>query len=222
MDVIEAIKKRKSIRAYQPDPVSKEILMEILEVGMRAPSAKNIQPWGITVICGALLDNIRIGNVEALMAGRMPEMEVEIDPTNVGEFKDREVALGKEIFRIMEIGREDKEKRLEWIKRGFRFFDAPTTILLSADKSVDHVRAASDIGGFAQSICLAALKHQLGTCINRQGILYPDVVRKFVDIPKSQLVYICVTIGYPDWDFPVNNMETQRASIESKVSWYGL
>jgi len=31
MDVIEAVKRRKSIRGYKPDPVPKEVLQQILE-----------------------------------------------------------------------------------------------------------------------------------------------------------------------------------------------
>ncbi len=44
MELTEAIKSRKSIRGYQPTPVPKEILAEILEVATRAPSSLNSQP----------------------------------------------------------------------------------------------------------------------------------------------------------------------------------
>ena len=45
MDIVEAIQQRKSIRAFKPDPVPKEILKEILELALRAPSWANTQPW---------------------------------------------------------------------------------------------------------------------------------------------------------------------------------
>ncbi len=45
MDVFEAIKARKSIRAYSPKPVPKELLLKIAEAAQLAPSAANIQPW---------------------------------------------------------------------------------------------------------------------------------------------------------------------------------
>ena len=44
MDVIEAIKTRKSIRGYKPDPVPREVLKEVLEIATRAPSTMNTQP----------------------------------------------------------------------------------------------------------------------------------------------------------------------------------
>ncbi len=45
MDVLEAIKTRRSIRRYKPDPVPEEALEKILEAGRWAPSASNEQPW---------------------------------------------------------------------------------------------------------------------------------------------------------------------------------
>ena len=50
MNVIEAIKTRKSIRGYRPDPVPREVLRDILEVAGRSPSAMNSQPWEFVVL----------------------------------------------------------------------------------------------------------------------------------------------------------------------------
>ena len=69
MDILEAIKLRKSIRGYKPESVPKEILREIIEIALRAPSSLNTQPWQITVIVGEVLDNIRKGNVEKFVSG---------------------------------------------------------------------------------------------------------------------------------------------------------
>lgn len=48
--VMEVIKKRWSVRAYRPDPVPEEMLMEILEAARLAPSAHNDQPWHFIVV----------------------------------------------------------------------------------------------------------------------------------------------------------------------------
>jgi len=46
------------------------------------------------------------------------------------------------------------------------------------DKSLDGaILAALDVGAIMQTICLAAVKHGLGTCIEDQGIMYPEVVK---------------------------------------------
>lgn len=74
-ETISTILKRRSVRAYRPDPVGQPELDLMLEAARHAPSAMNQQPWHFTVIrnpellrqleehCrGAFLDS----NVEAL------------------------------------------------------------------------------------------------------------------------------------------------------------
>lgn len=50
MDVLEAIKTRRSIRKYEKRPVPEELLEKILEAGRWAPSASNAQPWNFIVL----------------------------------------------------------------------------------------------------------------------------------------------------------------------------
>ena len=220
MDIVEAIRSRKSIRGYKPDPVPKEILREILDIAIRSPSAMNTQPWEITIVTGEVLDNIRRGNIEMLNSGVPPHPEVSHAPFE-DKHRQRQVDLAIQIFKLMGIAREDKEKRAEWRQRGFRLFDAPAAIILSIDKSLGELMTVLDIGAIAQTVCLTALHYGLGTCINDQGIMFPEVVRGFTRIPESKLMAICIAIGYPDWDFPANKLETNREPVESVVSWCG-
>ncbi len=221
MDVIEAIRTRKSIRGYKPDPVPKEILREILEIATRSPSTMNTQPWEITVLAGEALDNIRKANIEMLTSGNLPNPDIQMKPYE-GTYRQRQVDLAVQIFQLMGIAREDREKRDAWTARGFRFFDAPAAIILSVDNSLDPSRPLSDIGTIAQTICLAAVNYGLGTCINGQGIMFPDVVRRFTGMPESKLMILCIAIGYPDWEFPANKLETKREPIENNTTWHGF
>jgi len=50
MDLLEAIKGRRSIREFKPDPVKDEDLKRILEAGRWAPSAGNCQPSEFVVV----------------------------------------------------------------------------------------------------------------------------------------------------------------------------
>ena len=50
MEVFEAIKKRKSVRSYEPTPIPIEKLKRVLEAARMAPSAGNIQPWRFIVV----------------------------------------------------------------------------------------------------------------------------------------------------------------------------
>jgi len=217
MDVIEAIKTRKSIRGFKPTPVPRQILEEIIGIATRAPSAVNTQPWEITVVGGEALENIKKENLERLAAGEPPEGM----PHFEGKYRERQVALAIQIFKLMDITREDKEKRAKWMERGFRYFDAPAGIILSMDSSLKPV-SWFDMGTLTQTICLTAASYGLGTCIHDTGIAYPDVIRKYVPVPESSQLVISMAIGYPDWDFPANELHSERESLENVVTWCGF
>jgi len=53
MDFYEAVRLRRSIRKYKPDPVEQEKLGRVLEAARLAPSAANRQPWQFIVITDA-------------------------------------------------------------------------------------------------------------------------------------------------------------------------
>jgi len=221
MDLIEAIKSRKSIRGYKPDPVSKEVLKEILEVACRAPSSMNTQPWECTVIAGEVMEKIKQANIENFSSGVAPHPDVLRGEKYTDKYRERQVAIGVQLFQLMNIAREDREKRMEWMKRGFRFFDAPAAIILSIDESLGEV-AQFDLGAIAQTIALVALSHGLGTCIQGQGLMYSDVIRRFTGIPESKEISICLTIGFPDWDFPANKVQSEREPVDNNTTWCGI
>ncbi|MDY6907887.1 MAG: nitroreductase [Chloroflexota bacterium] len=221
MDVIEAISTRMSIRGFKPDPVPQEVLREVLEVACRAPSSMNTQSWEIAVVAGDALDGIRREGVDMLTAGTLPNPDMPSQAFE-GVYRQRQVDLAVQIFKLMGIAREDKEKRAEWMQRGFRLFDAPAAIVLSVDRSLNESWPLFDLGSIAQTICLAALAHGLGTCIQGQGVMYPEVVRKYTGIPDSKRIVVCIAIGYPDWDFPANRLKSEREPLDAVTTWRGF
>ncbi len=223
MDIIDAIFMRKSIRGFKPDPVKKSVIQEILNIAVRAPSAMNIQPWEFFVITGSTLNAMRKMLVEKLNSGSpmKPDHLVAGWPQE-SVYRNRQVELAKEIFKLMNIQREDKAKRAWWLERGFRFFDAPVAIIVVTDKSLSESGPLFDIGAVTQTLCLAALKYGLGTCIEDQGVLYPEVARELAGIPDSKRIIISVALGYPDWDFPANKLVSPREPAENLTTWVGF
>jgi nitroreductase len=223
VDIVDALRTRKSIRGFKPESVRKEILSEILEIASRAPSAVNSQAWEFFVLSGDVIEKVKRGNVEKVRSGAAGNPEHKITgwpPDSV--YRRRQVALAKQLFQLMEISREDEEKKREWMERGFRFFDAPAAIIIAVDRSTGESPPLLDIGAVMQSICLAALSRGLGTCIEDQGVMYPDVIRECADIPESKRIVISIAIGTPDWDFPANRVETVREPIDSTTTWCGF
>jgi len=50
MDLLDIIKKRRSIRRYKDKPVEEEKIKKLLEAFRWAPSAGNVQPWFVYII----------------------------------------------------------------------------------------------------------------------------------------------------------------------------
>ncbi len=221
MDIMDAVQNRVSVRGYKPDPVPKEVIKEILEASLRSPSAINTQPWEFTIVSGEMLNSIKLENIEKVK-GSCPHSEDIPVEAYTGMYKQRQIDLAVELFKLMGIKREDKAKRVEWFHRGFRFFDAPAAIIISRDRALDGTWSMFDLGAISQTICLIALKYGLGTCIESQGIFYSDVIRKFADIPEAKRIVIGIAIGYPDWDFPANKIKSERADLEGISTWVGF
>ena len=54
-EVVETIMARRSIRKYKPEPVSREILTQIMECGINAPNGQNKQSWEVRIVDNPLL-----------------------------------------------------------------------------------------------------------------------------------------------------------------------
>ncbi|MDA3896344.1 MAG: nitroreductase [Desulfobacteraceae bacterium] len=223
MNIIEAINARKSIRGFKSDPVNQATITKILETAVRAPSAMNTQPWEFFVVTGEILDNMRKQIVEKLNAGapmQPDHLVVGWPPKSI--YRDRQVDLAKQLFKLMDIQREDKDKRAQWLERGFRFFDAPVAVFVVTDKTLSESGPLFDIGAVVNNICLAALEFDLGTCIEDQGVLYPEVARELAGIPDTKRLMIAIALGYPDENFPANKVTSKREPVDQITKWVGF
>jgi len=220
MDVNEAIRNRRSIRGFKPYPVSRDIIADILELAVRAPSGKNVQPWEFIVLTGDVLRAIGEANVACLRRGEPPDPDVAIDLPR-GKYHTRNVEMAKLLYAAMDIPRRDRKKREWWWERGFRYFDAPAAIIIHIGSDVSIIDARFDLGALSQTICLAALDRGLGTCIINQGITYPKAIRAHVAVPPDNLLATAIAIGYPDPDFPANSVVSPRVPLEDITTWYG-
>jgi len=225
MELLEAIRSRKSIRAFRPDPVPERVLTELLEVATRAPSAVNLQPWEFFVVRGKTLKEVKSAYLEDYRRGELPDPDIpvgdtrDIAPVLEGVYKERQVALAKQIFTIMGITKANKQK--EWSEKMMQFYDAPAVIIVAVDRALQSNWPILDVGLVTQNIALAAPEFGLGTCIMRAVVDYPKHLRKIAEVPESKRIMIGLAIGYPDWDHPIANIKTDREEIENIVTFAG-
>jgi nitroreductase len=223
MEFDDVVLGRRSIRGYQQKPVPKELIREVIGIAMRAPSSLNTQPWNFYVVSGDVLDRIRAGNTERMLAGVPESREFRMHGAYEGEHRERQIEIAKQLFAAMGIERHDKEKRQDWVMRGFRQFDAPVSIVVTYDRSIH----CGDIGPFdcgavVNALVNAAWSRGLGCVINSQGIMQSPVVRKHAQIPDDQVIMICVAMGYPDDSFPANAVVSRRKSVDEAATFVGF
>jgi len=223
MDYDQVVNGRRSIRGYLDKPVPKPMIEEILALAMRAPTSLNTQPWNFFVVTGAVLDKIRRGNVENILAGVPDSREFRGHGAYEGAHRERQIGIAKQLFGAMGIAREDKEARQDWVLRGFRQFDAPVSIVVTYDRSIHGGDIGPfDCGGVVNALVNAAWSRGLGCVINSQGIMQSPVVREHAQIPDDQTIMICVAMGWPDEAFPANAVVSERKSVDEAARFVGF
>jgi nitroreductase len=223
MQFDEVIMGRRSIRGYLDKPVPRDLIEQVLELAMRAPSSMNTQPWYFHVITGEPLNLIRAGNTERNLAGVPHSREFRTGTAFEGVHRERQIGVAKQLFSAMGIAREDKDARLDWVLRGFRQFDAPVCVIITYDKGLaDSDDTAFDCGAVTTALVNAAWSRGLGCVINSQGIMQSPVVREHAEIPDDQVIMKAVALGWPDESFPANAVVSERKSVAEATVFTGF
>ncbi len=223
MNFDDVIRGRRSIRGYKPDPVPRALIEEVLALAMHAPSSMNTQPWNFTVVTGAPLDRIRAGNTERMIAGVPQSREFRTGEAFAGIHRERQIGVAKQLFAAMGIERDDKERRQDWVLRGFRQFDAPVCVIITYDKVLSGSDDTPfDCGAVATALVNAAWSRGLGAVINSQGIMQSPVVREYAGIAEDQVIMKSIALGWPDDSFPANAVVSTRKPVDEAARFVGF
>jgi nitroreductase len=220
MQISEAIRDRISTRAFLDKPVDKSVIGKVLELARWSPSGVNTQPWKVAVVQGTKLKELSDGLLRLQAERVKPDLDYDYYPQEwVNPYKKRRFQCGMDLYRALEIGREDKEKRLKAALNNYRFFGAPVSLFFFIDKRLGK-GSWVDMGMFIQSVMLAAREFNLGSCPQASTADYPGFVRETLGISDQDLLICGMALGYPDTDHPVNQYRTEREEVEAFCSWY--
>ena len=218
MRAIECIKSRKSIRKFKPEPVPKEVLMELINIAKWSPSYKNSQPWECIILSGAKKDAL----TEMLLK------LVEKDTKPCPDLPEPESWGASEAVRIEHHLRMRAEATgtslnapgalKEAKKANFGFYGAPHVIYLFQDATL-ALWSLFALGLFAQSLMLAANADGLGTVPQAFATDYAQDIKKFLSIPETKRLVLGISIGYPDMESPVNTFRSYRVETDEIVKW---
>ena len=219
MELREAIRSRRSIRCFLPEPVSEETIQELISESLWAPSWGNTQPWDIVVVTGEPLERFKKANKEALLSGQTSSPDIAMPKKWPDALKKRHIDLGKSIFESLSIKRDDAEGRFEYYAQMYYLFDAPALILFLIDKELSLEYAMLDVGIFLQTFFLLACNKGLGTCAFAGTVHSPELVHKHFAIPDTKLLVIGAALGWPDMSAPINRFVRKRGKLEEFVRW---
>jgi nitroreductase len=214
MKLEDAIRNRKSVRAFLPDPVPRETISKIVDLARWAPSWGNTQPWEIVVADGINAKQLADAFEEEGQKGASPRPSINMPVNFAGVYKERYMNLGKNLLTFMGIERDDKQARINNYLNMYRFFGAPCVIYLVVDGELNEPYSCLDIGSIGTTICYSALMHGLGTIYLAASMHFPDIVRGVLDIPRNKKIVIGIAIGYAKPGAPAAIFRSDRAALE--------
>jgi len=219
MSVSELMQNRYSVRSFSSKPVPKETIMSIIETARLAPSNSNTQPWHMAIVAGEPLQDLRKAIFEYSKAGGKPHPA--FPPGGVGlkgKYKQRQIDCAVGYWDVMGVTREDQAGRMKLLAKNWEFFGAPQAAFISMPETM-HRANSIDIGIFLQSFLLLCAEKGIGTIA--QGALgaFPDVVRKFADIPDGNAIMCGVSFGYEETGDIINTVRMPREDLASMSSY---
>lgn len=217
------IRARRSIRAFLPTPVSKQDLLDILNVASRAPSGTNTQPWQVHVVEGAKKQAI---TDEILSIFKNPDLlkehteEYNYYPAKwVDPYLARRRKVGFDLYGLLGIGKEDKDKMQAQGARNFQFFDAPVGLFFTIDRVMQQ-GSWFDYGMFVQNVMLAAKARGLDTCPQAAFTQFHRVIAKHLNLNPEQQLVCGMSLGYADLSKVENTLVTERESAQNFTHFY--
>lgn len=218
-EVFQAVvESRRSLRAFKPEAVDRELLERIFATAQRAPSNCNTQPWVTHVVSGETLERLRNELPERFSAMNI-SMDFPYDGQYEGVYKERQHAAAMAMYSAVGIAREDKVARNDQFMRNFTFFDAPHVAFLFLPEPFG-LREAADLGMYAQTLMLAMTANGLGSCPQTALGFHANFVREVLEIDDSDKLVFGISFGYPEDDSPVNACQTDRADVAAAVSFH--
>ncbi|KEF36896.1 nitroreductase [Schinkia azotoformans MEV2011] len=174
MDVLEAIKTRRSINRVKDIPVSKEMIEKILEAGTYAPNYHLTNPWRFFVLTGE--GRKRLGDVFVeIEKSKLPESELENSQEKLEKLKNKTLRAPV----VIVVGVEPSKKPKVLIKEEY-----------------------AAVNSCIQNMLLAAHSLGLGAIWRTGARTYHPKVRDFFNLSENGEIVAFLYLGYPDMTPP--------------------
>lgn len=189
MELLEAIKSRRSIRRYKPEEPPREVIEELLQEAQWAPSNMNLQAWNLVAVRGKERDELaRVVKESTRYIKKKLDLEF-ADKPKVIEFtmKFFENLGGAPVIVLAYIPKRKKPEEAETLEH--------------KDRDFEHLTNIQSAAAVVYNLTLLAHARGLGACWMTGPTYVAGEVNRFLGIEDQELVAI-VPIGYPDQSPP--------------------
>jgi nitroreductase/NAD-dependent dihydropyrimidine dehydrogenase PreA subunit len=194
-DLVNLMQSRRSCRNFQENPVPREMLEDLVKIGISAPSGSNCQLWTFTI----LPDRHAVEQ----LARWVGDFYVNLNRTAEKTWLRKGLKLlGKpELEQYFQNYYQSVKEGLEtWEKEGKDrlFHGAPAAIVVGSKKEASC--PAEDALLATQNMLLAAHVLGLGTCLIGfavQAMRRDRSIVRRIGIPRDEAAYAVIALGYP-------------------------
>jgi nitroreductase len=183
ISLFDAIRTMRAMRRLKPDPVPDELIREILEAAICAPSGGDRQHWRFIVV-------------------KDPEIKRQLQIRYQRAFEDLKARFHA---ALPPPGKTEAQKNRMLAARDHlteHFHEAPVLIVCCLDgDSGSGVGAGASIYPAVQNMLLAARALGLGATLTNRHLLYEKEVDEILRLPKEAHTFAIIPIGYPLGNF---------------------
>lgn len=198
LDVRSAIQQRRSIKDFKPDQIDPEIIKQLVEFAVSAPSASNLQPWRIVVVQdsekkAALAKASPDANDVSEFHPRLYERQKIIASAPITFVFTADINCWEKTPEMLEMAKEKgvyTDKEVEYLEKGIpKLFER-----LGRDKSREW--AVKDATIAATHLVLAAESFGLSSCMISHP--FDDEVKEVIEAGNMPdiAIAVLVAVGY--------------------------
>ncbi len=189
---------RRSIRDFDPEPISTEVIERLLTAACSAPSAHNRQPWRFCVILDESL-KVRLAQTmgEALWVDRIAE-GVDADEAQAEVNRSYDRISGAPVVIVICLTMEDMD----------RYLDEPRS-------HAEYLMAVQSVAMAGENLLLMAHAEGLGACWMCAPLFAQEIVREALDLPSSWEPQGMIILGHP----AQQGRDRSRMPLDRVVLW---
>lgn len=209
MEFKDVLAREHATRKFTDQRVSEKTVRKVIEEAQRTPSLLNSQPWRIYVAEGEVAKAIRKEHEEKTLANEEPHEEFDsLLKVEWDTFPIKNMATMSETLDYFLRGETD-----DFDQAQLKLFNAPVIVFLTIPKQ-SPAWSIFDLGGFSQTLMLAANNRGLSTMPAHAFVKYPEVIRKYLNIPEDETIGIGISLGYPNKKATINDYKSKRVPLD--------